>query len=49
MQSAAQAQTQRAAMQARLAKAQTALTALNAKPASDRVELETRARASLTR
>jgi transposase len=49
VQSAAHAQTQRAALQARLAKAQTALTALNAKPATDRADLETRARAILMR
>jgi transposase len=49
VQSTAQTQTQRAGLHARLAKAQTALTALNAKPATDRADLETRARAILTR
>jgi len=49
VQSAAQTQTQRAGLHARLAKAQTALTALNTKPATDRADLETRARAILTR
>ena len=48
-QSAAHAQTQRAGLSDRLAKAQAALTALNTKPATDRAGLETRARAMLTR
>lgn len=49
VQSAAHAQSQRAALQERLTKAQTALTALNAKPATDQADLETRAQAILTR
>ena len=49
MQSTAHAQKQRAALQERLTKAQTALTALNAKPAPDRAELEQRAQTILTR
>jgi len=49
MQSAAHAQTQRAALQERLTKAQTALAALNAKPATDYAELEQRAQTILTR
>jgi transposase len=49
VQSAAHAQTQRTGLHARLAKAQTALSALKAKPATDRAELETQAQAILTR
>jgi len=49
VQSAAHAQSQRAALQERLTKAQTALKALNAKPATDRADLERRAQAILTR
>lgn len=49
VQSAAHAQTQRAGLHDRLAKAQAALSARNAKPASDRAELERRAHAILTR
>ncbi|HEX9868219.1 MAG TPA: hypothetical protein VGC99_06420 [Candidatus Tectomicrobia bacterium] len=49
VQSAAHAQTQRAGVHERLAKAQAALIALNAKPASDRAELETRVQAIVTR
>ncbi len=49
LQSTAHAQTQRAALHARLAKAHTALAALNAKPATDRAELEQRTQALLTR
>ena len=49
VQSAAHAQSQCAALQERLTKAQTALTALNAKPATDRADLEMRAQAILTR
>ena len=49
VQSVAHARTQRAHLQERLAKAQTALSALNAKPASDRAEVETRAQAIVTR
>lgn len=48
VQSAAHARTQHAGLHARLAKAQAALSALNAKPASDGAGLETRARAILT-
>jgi transposase len=48
VQSAAHAQTQRTGVHARLAKAQTALRTLKAKPATDRVELETQAQAILT-
>jgi transposase len=48
VQSAAHARTQRTSLHARLAKAQTALRALKAKPATDRADLETRARAILT-
>ena len=47
--SVAHARTQRTGVHARLAKAQTALRALNAKPASDRAEVETRAQAMVTR
>jgi transposase len=49
VQSAAHAQTQRTGLHDRLAKAQTALSALKAKPATDRAELETQAQAILTR
>lgn len=49
VQSAAHAQSQRVALQERLTKAQTALTALNTKPAADRADLEMRAQAILTR
>jgi len=49
MQSTAHAERQRAGLQARLTKAQTALTALNAKPASERADLEQRAQAILKR
>lgn len=49
VQSAAHAQSQRAALQERLTKAQTALSALNTKAATDRADLETRAQAILTR
>ena len=47
-QSAAHAQTQRAGLSDRLAKAQAALRALNAKPGRDRAELATRAQAIVT-
>jgi transposase len=49
VQSAAQARTQHAGLHERLAKAQVALSALTAKPASDRAEVETRAQAIVTR
>jgi len=49
LQSAAHAQTQRAALQERLAKAQTALAVLNTKPATDYAELEQGAQTILTR
>jgi transposase len=49
VQSTAHAPTQRAALHDRLTKAQTALAALNTKPATDRVALEQRAQAILTR
>jgi transposase len=49
VQSAAHARTQRAGLHERLAKAQAALSALNAKPARDRAEVETRAQAIVTR
>ncbi len=49
LQSTAHAQTQRAALRERLKKAQTALAALNPKPAADRAELEQRTQAILTR
>jgi hypothetical protein len=49
VQSAAHARTQHARLHERLAKAQAALSALNAKPASDRAEVETRAQAMVTR
>jgi transposase len=49
VQSAAHAQTQRAGLYDRLAKAQAALRALNTKPANDRAELARRAQAILTR
>ncbi len=49
VQSAAHAQTQRTGLHDRRAKAQAALTMLNAKPASDRAELERRTPAILTR
>jgi transposase len=49
MQSRAHAEQQRAALRDRLAKAQAALVALNAKPASDRADLERRAQAIVAR
>ncbi len=49
VQSTAHAERQRLGLQARLTKAQTALTALNAKPASDRADLAQRAQAILKR
>jgi transposase len=49
VQSAAHAQTQRTGLHDRRAKAQTALSALKANPATDRAELETQAQAILTR
>jgi transposase len=49
VQSAAHARTQHASLHERLAKAQAALIPLNAKPASDRAELETRSQAIVTR
>ena len=48
VQSLAHAQTQRTGLAARLAKAQAALLALNAKPARDRAAVETRAQAMVT-
>lgn len=48
VQSAAHARTQRASLQARLAKAQAALRALNTKPARAQASLATRAQAILT-
>jgi len=49
MQSRVHAERQRAALHDRLAKAHTALTALNTKPTTDRAALEERAQAILTR
>ena len=49
VQSTAHAERQRAGLQARLTKAQAALTALNARPASERADLEQRAQAILKR
>jgi transposase len=49
VQSAAHARTQHAGLHERLAKAQAALSALNAKPVSDRAVVETQAQAIVTR
>ena len=49
VQSTAHAERQRAGLQTRLTKAHTALTALNARPASERADLERRAQAILKR